>query len=77
MYKQILIDAKVKTGKRGQKQSWLGEVHQGGEGQHWTIVLSKKKNSSIVGIWLVRWEWHQCHLEVTYDIEFQISVKLL
>jgi hypothetical protein len=48
MYKQILIDAKVKTGKRGQKQSRLGEVHQGGEGQHWTVVPSEKKNSSIV-----------------------------
>jgi len=27
VYKQISIDAKLKTRKRCQKQSWLGEVH--------------------------------------------------
>jgi hypothetical protein len=32
MYKQILINAKLQSGKRGQKQSWLGEVHGIGEG---------------------------------------------
>ena len=25
------------------KQSWLGEVHKGDEGLHWTVVSSKKK----------------------------------
>ena len=41
VYNWIII--KTKTGKRGQKQSWLGEVHQGGEGPHWIVVPPKKK----------------------------------
>jgi hypothetical protein len=28
------------------KQSWLGEVHKGGEGPHWTVVSSRKKNNN-------------------------------
>ena len=27
VYKQILINAKLQIGKRGQKHSWLGEVY--------------------------------------------------
>jgi len=27
VYIQILINEKLKTGKRGEKQSWLGEAH--------------------------------------------------
>ena len=37
MCKQLLRDSKLKTGKRGQKQSWLGE------GSHGTVVPSEKK----------------------------------
>jgi len=29
--------------KEVKKQGWPGEVHQGGEGPHWTVVPSKKK----------------------------------
>jgi len=36
-YKQILIKAKLKIGKRGKKERWLGEVHCGGWGPHWTV----------------------------------------
>jgi hypothetical protein len=43
VYKQILMDAKLKTGKCCQKQSWVGEVRYGGEGPHWTALPSKKK----------------------------------
>jgi len=39
----ILINAKLKTGKEVKKQSWLGEVHYEGEGPQWTVVPSKKK----------------------------------
>ena len=41
--KQILINAKFKTGKRDPKQGWLREVHLGGEGPYWTVMLTKKK----------------------------------
>jgi hypothetical protein len=33
----------LKTGKRGKKTSWLGEVYWGGDGRHWTAVTSKNK----------------------------------
>ena len=42
-YQQILINAKLQTGNRGQKPSWIGEVHWGGEGPHWTVVPFKNK----------------------------------
>ena len=53
VYKQILMDTKLRTGKRGQKTRRLGELHYGGEGPHWTVVPSteedeeeKKKNKN-------------------------------
>ena len=42
MYKQILINAKSKTGEV-KKLSRLGEVHGGGESPYWTVVPSKEK----------------------------------
>ena len=36
-------NAILQIGKKGQKQSWLAEVHQGAEGPCWTAVPSKKK----------------------------------
>ena len=51
MYKQRLIDAKLKTGKTGQKTE-LGEVHLGGEVPHWTAVPSKKKKKIQTVLWL-------------------------
>jgi hypothetical protein len=38
-----LINVKLKNGKRGKKQSGLGEVHEGGKGPNWTVVPSEKK----------------------------------
>ena len=29
--------------RENKKQIWLGEVHQGGEGPNWTVVLFRKK----------------------------------
>jgi len=46
VYKQLLINAKLKTGKRGKKNSWLGEFHQGGEGAHWTVVPYNNNNNN-------------------------------
>ena len=43
MYQQILINSKLQIGNRGQKPSWIGEVHWGGEGPHWTVVPFKKE----------------------------------
>jgi hypothetical protein len=43
MYKQLLIDGKLKTGKRGKKTELLGEVHKGEKGLHCTVVPSKKE----------------------------------
>ena len=37
IYKQILIYANLKTGKRGQKTK-LTERNSGGEGPHWNVV---------------------------------------
>ena len=42
MYKQILINAKSKTGEV-KKLSRLGEVHGGGESPYWTVVPSKEE----------------------------------
>jgi hypothetical protein len=47
--KQIWINAKLQIGKRGKKQRWLGEVHEGGKSLHWTVVPLKKKK----GKWLL------------------------
>jgi hypothetical protein len=50
-----LISAKLQIWKGGQKrQSWWGEVLNGGEGQHWTVVSSKKekkKNRFLEKLW--------------------------
>ena len=43
VYKQILKDTKLRTGKRGQKTSRLGELHYGGEDPHWTVVPSREE----------------------------------
>jgi hypothetical protein len=43
--KYTLTDTKLETGKRDLKQSWLEEVHWRGEGPHWTVVPSKKKEN--------------------------------
>jgi hypothetical protein len=41
VYKQILIDTKLKTGKRVQKTE-LGQVKSGGEGSQLTVLSSNK-----------------------------------
>ena len=42
VYKQELINAKLQTGKRGQKTGLRG-IRQGGGSSHWNVVRSKKK----------------------------------
>ena len=46
MYRQILINVKLLIGKRGQKQSCLGEVYQGGEGPHCTVLSYNNNNNN-------------------------------
>jgi len=44
VHKRILINAKLKTGKKKEfKKTELEEVLQGGEGPHRNVVLSKKR----------------------------------
>jgi hypothetical protein len=45
VYKQILIDAKLKIRNGSQKHRRVGKVHYGGERPHSTAVLSKKKKT--------------------------------
>jgi len=35
-----------KLEKEAKKHKWLGEVHEGGKGLHWTVVPLKKKKGS-------------------------------
>jgi hypothetical protein len=45
VYRQILIGAKLETGKTVQKTELNAEVHYGGEGPQWNLVPSKKRKT--------------------------------
>jgi hypothetical protein len=42
-YRQILINAILRIGRRSQKTELTTEVHKGGEGAHWTVVPLKEE----------------------------------
>lgn len=41
MYKQILIDAKLKTGKRGRKQNWDKPIKEEEEDLHAVLIAAE------------------------------------
>jgi hypothetical protein len=55
MYKQMLINAKLQSAKRGQKQSWMREAHWVGEGLKLDCRAIEEKGESTLHNTNLQW----------------------